>query len=121
MLRIEIGSSSVLQCGVWDRLLKLSPAFFRNYTTGDLSSRASAINTIRQQLSGATLRTLFVGFTSLLNLLLMFYYSPALALASVALVLMVLGLTFSSGVVITRMTRPLQELEGQLFGLMVQL
>jgi NHLM bacteriocin system ABC transporter ATP-binding protein len=121
LLRIEIGSSSILQCGVWDRLLKLSPAFFRGYTTGDLASRADAINQIRQQLSGATLRTIFIGVTSLLNLFLMFYYSPALALAALVLVLLVVAVTSSCGVLITQFVRRLQEMQGDLYGLVVQL
>lgn len=121
ILRLEIGSSSALQYGVWDRLLKLSPAFFRRYTTGDLASRAGAINTIRQQLSGATLRTLFLGVTSLLNLALMFYYSSMLALVSIGIVVAVMVVTISAGAVVTRIIQPLQEIEGHLFGLMVQL
>jgi NHLM bacteriocin system ABC transporter ATP-binding protein len=121
ILRLELGSSTALECGVWDRLLKLSPAFFRKYTTGDLASRADAINAIRQHLSGATLRTIFIAVTSLLNLALMSYYSPVLALVALAITMVVLAITLFAGVVITRMMRPLQEIEGNLFGLVVQL
>jgi len=121
VLRLETASSSVLQCGVWDHLLKLTPGFFRKFSSGDLSARADAVNRIREQLSGATLRSIFVGFTALLNLILMFYYSATLALATVGLAVLAILLTSWSGAVVARLTRVLQEKEGRLFGTLVQL
>ncbi|NEP18808.1 MAG: hypothetical protein F6J97_18230 [Leptolyngbya sp. SIO4C1] len=47
-MRIETGSDATLQAAVWDRLLKLHTAFFRDYSTGDLQSRVSSITAIRR-------------------------------------------------------------------------
>ncbi|MEO1299890.1 MAG: ABC transporter transmembrane domain-containing protein, partial [Cyanobacteria bacterium J06636_16] len=79
-MRVETGSDATLQAAVWDRLLKLRTAFYRQYATGDLNSRVSSISAIRRKLSGSVLQGLFSGVFSLLNLGLLFYYSPPLAL-----------------------------------------
>jgi NHLM bacteriocin system ABC transporter ATP-binding protein len=121
LLRLESSWGAAFQAGVWDRLLKLSPAFFRTFSAGDLESRADAVSAIRQQLSGTTLYSLFLGATALLNLGLMFYYSPALAVAALVLTIAAVVVTAFSGVLIMRTVPALQEIEGHLFGLMVQL
>ena len=38
-LRVENATDANLQLAVWDRLLKITPAFFRQYTSGDLVNR----------------------------------------------------------------------------------
>jgi ATP-binding cassette subfamily C protein len=120
-LKLETVSDSDTQAAVWDRLLNLRVSFFRQYSTGDLESRVSSISQIRSQLSGTTLRTLFTSFFSLLNLCLLFFYSLQLALVAVGVALVAIIVTTISGVVTRRKIRPLQELGGEIFGLMVQL
>jgi ATP-binding cassette subfamily C protein len=51
-LRIETRIASSLQTALWDRLLNLPVSFFRAYTTGDLASRSTAVDRIRQTLTG---------------------------------------------------------------------
>ncbi|MBW4576244.1 MAG: NHLP bacteriocin export ABC transporter permease/ATPase subunit [Aphanothece sp. CMT-3BRIN-NPC111] len=120
-LRLETNLDSDTQAAVWDRLLNLKVSFFRQYSTGDLKSRVSAISQIRSQLSGTTLRTLFTSFFSLLNLGLLFFYSSQLAIIAVIVALVAIIVTTVSGAIARRDTLPLQELEGEIFGLMVQL
>lgn len=120
-LRVETGSDAHLQAAVWDRLLKLRTTFFRQYATGDLSSRVSSITAIRRKLSGSALQGLFTGGFSLLNLGLLFYYSPPLASVALLVALLVMAVTVVSGLVLVRQYRPLLELEGKLYGLIVQL
>jgi len=120
-MRIETISDASLQAAVWDRLLKLRTAFFRQYSTGDLNSRVSAISTIRRKLSGTVLQSIFSGFFALLNLGLLFYYSPALAALALVVAIVIIAVTAFSGAILLRKQRPLMELEGELFGVMVQL
>ncbi|PSB09396.1 NHLP bacteriocin export ABC transporter permease/ATPase subunit [filamentous cyanobacterium CCP2] len=120
-MRIESGSDATLQAAVWDRLLKLKTSFFRDYSTGDLNSRVSGIGAIRRKLSGTALQTIFTSFFALLNLGLLFYYSPQLASLALLLALVVLVFTSISGFLLIRKNRPLMEMEGEIFGLMVQL
>jgi NHLM bacteriocin system ABC transporter ATP-binding protein len=119
--RISTAMNSVTQPAVWDRLLKLHPSFLRQYSTGDLVTRAMAISTIFRRLSTTGMRAIFGSFVSLINLALMFYYSWRLAVTGLAAGALILMMTQVSGVAMLRHLRPLQELEGRLFGITVQL
>ena len=121
ILRIQTQVSLDAQAAVWDRLLKLKPAFFRQYSTGDLHNRVSAITKIHDQLSGSILRIIFTSLFSLLNLVLLLIYSFPLALVAVAIALVTIIMTTVSGMIIVQKIRPLQQLSGEIFGLTVQL
>lgn len=120
-MRIETLSDASLQAAVWDRLLKLKPTFFRDYAIGDLNSRVSGISAIRRKLSGTTLQTIFAGSFSLLNLGLLFYYNSSLATLTLAVALVIVGFTAVTGAWLVHQNRSLTELEGKLFGIVVQL
>ncbi len=120
-LRVENAASGTLQPAIWDRLLRLSPAFFRDYSSGDLLNRTLSVNQIRQKLSGATQRTLLSGLFALLNGVLMFVYSWQLALVGVGIALLASAVTTVSGFLLVRLERRLQELDGEINGLTVQL
>ena len=120
-LRLETFSSYSTEAAVWDRLLRLRPSFFRKFSTGDLLSRAGVITAIRERLSSTTLTTLFISFISLANLALMLYYNARLAVPAVLAALFVAGVTVFLGSATLRKLRPLQELQGKLLGLCVQL
>ncbi|MDB9527497.1 NHLP bacteriocin export ABC transporter permease/ATPase subunit [Oscillatoria sp. CS-180] len=120
-LRVETASDAHLQAAVWDRLLKLRPSFYRQYATGDLNSRVSSISAIRRKLSGSALQGILSGAFALLNLGLLFYYSPTLALIALVVAVVIVGVTVSSGLVLVRKYRPLLEMQGKLYGLLVQL
>ena len=120
-MRVETASDAHLQAAVWDRLLKLRTSFYREYATGDLNSRVSSISAIRRKLSGSALQGLFSGAFSLLNLGLLVYYSPPLAIVALLVALVIMGVTVASGMVLVRKYRPLLEIQGKLYGLVVQL
>jgi ATP-binding cassette subfamily C protein len=119
--RVSTAANASTQAAVWDRLLNLRPSFLRQYSTGDLSSRAMAISTMFRRMSGTSLRAIFSGFAALLNLALMFYYSVPLGLIGLAASVVIVVATQASGVAIVRRLRPLQLMEGRIFGLTVQL
>ncbi|MEA5488040.1 MULTISPECIES: NHLP bacteriocin export ABC transporter permease/ATPase subunit [Pseudanabaena] len=119
--RVESAADGVLQPGIWDRLLRLSPAFFRNYSSGDLLSRVLTISQIRSQISGATLRTLLSGIFALLNLALMFVYSWQLSVVIIGISLAVFFITFISSRKIVANNRKQEELVGVLSGFTIQL
>lgn len=120
-MRVETTADATLQAAVWDWLLKLQTSFYRQYSIGDLSSRVSSISSIRRQLGGTALQGIFSGVFALLNLGLLFYYSPSLALVAFLVALLVMAVTFTSGVILVRGYRPLLELQGKIYGLVVQL
>ncbi|MGD1951645.1 MAG: NHLP bacteriocin export ABC transporter permease/ATPase subunit [Leptolyngbyaceae cyanobacterium] len=120
-MRLETGSDVTLQAAVWDRLLKLRTSFFREYSTGDLLSRVSSITAIRGILSGSALDAILSGTFAILNLGLLFYYSAKLAALALVVALLVMGVTVTSGAFLLKKQRPMLELRGELYGLMVQL
>jgi ATP-binding cassette subfamily C protein len=121
ILKLQTQVSFDTQAAVWDRLLKLKPGFFRQYSTGDLQNRVSAISQIRNILSGSILRTIFTSIFSFLNLGLLIIYSFPLALVAIAIALVTIIVTTMSGIITRQKMRPLQELSGEVFGLTVQL
>ncbi|NJR49605.1 MAG: NHLP bacteriocin export ABC transporter permease/ATPase subunit [Leptolyngbyaceae cyanobacterium CSU_1_3] len=121
IMRVETHADASTQSAVWDRLLNLKASFFRQYAIGDLNSRVSAVSQIRQKLSSTVLRSIFTSLFALLNLGLLFYYNPALALIATVVASVNIAITLFSGISTLRKVRPLLELQGQLFGVMVQL
>lgn len=93
LLRIENRLHYVLESAVWDRLLRLSTSFFREYETGDLTTRTMGLNMIRQMVSGPVVTTITSSLFTCFNLFLLFYYNSSLALVAS-------GLLFFSGLVI---------------------
>jgi len=121
MLRLERFSMTYLQTGLLDRLLKQSPAFFRTFTSGDLGSRVQTISQLQQVLNETTLSTIFMSLVALLNLILMFYYNAELALVGLAIGVVAAVVSGAASYFMVRIIRPLQQQEGDLFGLLVQL
>lgn len=121
LLRFETRSSGAVQAALWDRLLNLSPTFFRGYTVGDLQARAAAVSDVRTKLSAITIRALFLGLLGLLNLVLMFYYSASLAAVAVAAIVVLVLSTAVCGAMAYRSIAELQALSGRVVGLTVQL
>jgi NHLM bacteriocin system ABC transporter ATP-binding protein len=120
-LRVESAADAALQPAVWDRILKLSPAFFREYSSGDLVNRLLAICEIRTHLSGSTQRTLLSGVFALLNLALMFTYSIQLALVGLGLSLLVAIVTVVSSRMLVKKQRVQEQIDGDINGLTVEL
>jgi NHLM bacteriocin system ABC transporter ATP-binding protein len=119
--RIATLAEGALDAAVWDRVLQLGPPFFRQFPAGDLQSRVGGITRLGNELSGATLRTLFGGLFGLVNLAVMIAYSASLALVAALLALVAVALTCAHGTVKVSLGRRLQQVEGELFGLGVQL
>lgn len=120
-LRIESATNSALQPAIWDRLLRLSPGFFRQYTSGDLVNRVMAVREIHQKVSGATQRTLLSGIFALFNLVLMFIYSWQLAFVEVGLTIFAAVFTVVSSFLLVKKSQKQLELDGAIQGLSVQL
>ncbi|MEM6613438.1 MAG: NHLP bacteriocin export ABC transporter permease/ATPase subunit, partial [Cyanobacteria bacterium P01_C01_bin.72] len=120
-LRVENAADSTLQPAIWDRLLQLSPAFFRSYSSGDLLNRLMAVRQVRSQISGATQRTLLSGVFALFNLILMFIYSSKLAFIAIAITALVIIVSTVSTRMLIRRQRQQEELDGDLTSLTVEL
>ncbi len=120
MLRIEGKASSDLQAAVWDRVLKLPVPFFRDYSSGDLATRINGINEIRQALSGPVIATVISNLFSVLNIVLLFYYSTRLALVAIALVGVAITVNVVLGYFSVRVQRETADVNGKVAGLVLE-
>jgi len=121
MLRIENRADSRLQAAIWDRLLKLPSGFFRKFTAGDLADRAQGISEAHQVLATAGASVLFTLPVGLFNLLVMFYYSPQLALSGLGVALVGVALSVGLSVAQILIMRKQYSIRGELAGLVYQL
>ncbi len=79
LLRIEGKLESIVQSGIWDRLLKLPVPFFRKYTAGDLADRTSSFSKAMNVVSTTTIQNALTAIFSFYSLIVLFYYSHTLA------------------------------------------
>jgi NHLM bacteriocin system ABC transporter ATP-binding protein len=121
LLRIETRASATLQAAVWDRLLFLPLPFFRGYTSGDLASRAMAVDAIRQVASGSTVAALVGGVIAMGNFALMFWYSAAMAKWAALILGVVLLVSLAGSWAQLRPQRAIARSESKLLGLVLQL
>jgi ATP-binding cassette subfamily C protein len=121
VLRIQGKMDYFLQAAVWDRLLDLPSAFFRDYSAGDLAERAAGINDIRGMIAGAGLGSILGSLSSLFYVALMFTYDVKLALLAMLLTFIIVGFTTGANLLQLRHQRTMLELSGKITGLVLQL
>lgn len=97
ILRLEGRADSIVQAAIWDRLLALPLRFFATQSTGELSTAALAIDVVRETLSGVATTAGLAMLSGLLNLVLVFFYSIALAFVALGLVLIGLVICVLAG------------------------
>ena len=121
LIRVETFSETSTQAAMWDRLLNIPVSFYRRFSVGDLQSRVSSIGQMRRQLGGQMFIKLITGLFALLNLALLFFYSVKLALVATVTGIVVIIFTVLCGLILVRKVLPLLEIEGDIFGQVVQL
>src|SRR5690606_3127194 len=84
VLRLSSKLNLNLEVAIWDRLIRLPAIFFKDFTTGELTIRATAASGMRHLLAGATITSLLSGIFSITSFLLLFYYDARLALIATA-------------------------------------
>lgn len=121
VFRLEGLAANQVQLGLWDRLLKLSPRFFRKETSGNLIMRVVSIEKMRGILSGSGARAVFSGIFSLFYIAMMLIYAPVLALISCGILgvsfLTTLGLAYLYG----KKQMFLYELQGKINAYIIQI
>jgi NHLM bacteriocin system ABC transporter ATP-binding protein len=119
-LRLETRADSGLQAAIWDRALNLPMTFFKQFSSGDLADRMSAINVIREAISGTTLGSILAGLFSLFNIGLLYHLSSELASLALLLILGAAVLTFVLGFFTLRYQRRMTEISGVLSGIVLE-
>ena len=85
MARVQSRVDLVTEAGVWNRLLRLRPSFYRRQSTGDLVDRANGLSAIRRAVTGAVTQSVLSGVFSLFSGVLLFFYDLRLAFLALAL------------------------------------
>ncbi|MEU9481576.1 NHLP bacteriocin export ABC transporter permease/ATPase subunit [Streptomyces sp. NPDC048191] len=114
ILRLEGRIEAALQPAVWDRLLRLPTRFFTQRSTGELASAAMGISAIRRLLAGVgpvVVQSVTVGA---MNLGLLFWYSPSLAMAAIGMLVVIAAVFLGLGLWQVRWQRKLTVLGNKL-------
>ncbi len=121
LLRLETRIESSVQAGVWDRLLGLPTSFFRQFSVGDLASRAGGIEAVREVVSNSVISAILSSVFSVFSLILLFTYDVGLAVIALLLTLVDLTAIAAMGLWQLRHQRALSEKQGKIAGLVLQL
>ena len=121
LLRLEGRAGSALQAAVWDRLIDLPVAFFRDQTAGDLADRAAGVDTIRHDLSANVVTMVLATGFGLVNAVLLFYLDLALGLWAIALFAVPVVVATAAAARLLGQHRAATQLQGRLAGLVLQL
>ncbi|TQJ91922.1 NHLP bacteriocin export ABC transporter permease/ATPase subunit [Streptomyces sp. SLBN-31] len=114
ILRLEGRIEATLQPAVWDRLLRLPTKFFTERSTGELASAAMGISAMRRMMAGigpVVAQSVTVGA---MNLGLLFWYSPSMALAAIGMLVVIAGAFLGLGLWQVRWQRKLVVLGNKL-------
>jgi NHLM bacteriocin system ABC transporter ATP-binding protein len=120
-MRLSVGLRTRIQSATIDRVLKLTSGFFRKFDSGDLLNRAMIIDQVASEVTRVAFATILGTLSAVLNLALMFYYSPTLAWVGVVCALVAAVFTTSLGLMIMHRSLAMVRLNGKLFGFVVQL
>ncbi len=85
--RIEIKTSLGVQAAMMMRILSLPASFFRQYSPGEMKSRAMSVSSLCSLLMGMVMNTALSSLTSLLYVAQIFRFAAALVVPSVLIVL----------------------------------
>ena len=109
MTRISGKASPALDAAMMMRLMNLPAGFFRQYSSGELSSRYAAAGQLAGILFGSVFSTGLGALLSLLYILQIFHYAPVLVLPALLTILAGLCITILAGLVQIRTSRQLME------------
>jgi NHLM bacteriocin system ABC transporter ATP-binding protein len=114
ILRLEGRIEATLQPAVWDRLLRLPTKFFTQRSTGELASAAMGISAMRRLMAGVgpvVAQSVTIGA---MNLALLFWYSPSMALAAIGMLVVIAAVFLGLGLWQVRWQRRLVVLANKL-------
>ena len=117
MNRIEIKTSLSVEAAMMMRLMNLPANFFRNYSSGELSSRYNAVNQLCELLLGSVLSTGLSSILSLLYVAQIFHYAPALVVPGLLIILASVLISILSTITQMKLSRQIMEKSAKESGL----
>ena len=117
MNRIEIKASLSVEAAMMMRMMNLPANFFRNYSSGELSSRYSAVNQLCELLLGSVLSTGLSSIISLLYIAQIFHYAPALVIPGLLIIATSVLISILSTLMQMKLSRQIMEKSAKESGL----
>lgn len=110
-LKLNIESAAMM------RVLSLPPEFFRNYSSGELSSRMQSVNALCSTMVSAVLQSGLTSLISLLHVTQIFRYAPVLVLPSLFIIILTLVFSTLNMILETRRQKSIMEEDAKTLGL----
>lgn len=115
--RINTKTSTAIEASVMMRVLMLPVSFFRNYSSGELASRANSVKSLCNMILNSILS---VGLTSLMSLLYItqiFAFAPALVMPSILIILATVIISVSASILQINISRQRMKIEAKETGM----
>ena len=96
-MRVEGRLTARISSALWDRLLALPPSFFKQFTAGDLATRVTVFQILRDQLSGIVANAVLSSIFLVPMLVLLFLYDVGLAWLTIGVGVATLGVAAAHG------------------------
>ena len=110
---VQTKQSVAIEAAVMMRILSLPASFFRKFSAGELYSRVQSISELCKQLASAILSTGVTSLCSLVYIVQVFHYTPALVVPALAITLVTLVFSVVSTLLNTAISRESMKLAAQ--------
>jgi NHLM bacteriocin system ABC transporter ATP-binding protein len=117
MNRLEIKTSLAVEAAVMMRVMNLPAAFFRDYSSGELSNRFGAVNRLCSLLLGGVFSLGLSSLMSLLYITQVFHFAPGLAMPAILVILASVGVSLVASLLQIRISKQAMELDAKNDGL----
>ena len=117
MNRMQIKTSQSLEAATMDRVMNLPPRFFREYSSGELSSRIGSVSQLCNLLLGNVFSMGLSSLISLLYIVEIFHYAPALVVPALSIILLTVGISAITTLMQRKVTKQTLELSAKEKGL----
>ena len=107
--RIKIKTSLSVEAALMMRVMNLPANFFRQYSSGELSSRFGAVTQLCDLLLGNVFSTGLSSLMSLLYITQILHYAPALVLPAIGVILVTLAFSIVSSLMQIRISKQIME------------
>lgn len=115
--RIQTKTDVAVEAATMMRLLSLPAQFFKEYSSGELSSRTGSINSLCNMLCNAILTTGLTSVFSLVYVVQVFRYAPALVVPAIAITVATVLFSIVSAYVQMKLSKQQMELSAKESGL----
>ncbi len=117
MKRIELKTSLSVESAMMMRLLSLPANFFREYSPGELKSRATAVSQLCSLLQGMVMTAGLSSVTSLLYVKEIFDYAPPLVIPSLIIIILTVAVSTATARMQTAVTREAMNIDAKESGM----